>query len=412
MPSVWVWRSALPTSTPQNMAHCFKNLDEASQQECNKLTAMRDTLLRALDSSTSFDALTTAANNYLPWLCAVLRATETMAPALSAPLNFSWCMPYTVRYARTPATATSLRFEHAMVMLSLAFSYRKRASEILSSNFCSSSSSTSSSSTSGVDGGNEGMMMMTITDGETIKQSASLLCKAAGVFDWLSSQPLMAWANSLICAETNTEFHSAWSSVCLLEAQELTLRKGLTGGNVVISGGTAAKLMREISRRAGEAASVFEKLAKAGEGVVSGDEMRLRGVGAYLVGTSAVYRGWMHRVLGVAAYNEMKKGVAVAHLAEARPTDQESKMLFNKKQLRETVMPEFMKGVTAEVEETVKLYNAYSKENSTVYFETVPKPAQLTLPDPAMLAKPSPYIPPEPAPLSIHFKDSSSCSIQ
>jgi hypothetical protein len=73
-------------------------------------------------------------------------------------------------------------------------------------------------------------------------------------------------------------------------------------------------------------------------------------------------------------------------------------------------MPEYSKLVGAAIDGAKKTADAWTRENDTVYFESVPEPSSLAVPDPVSLAKPAPYAEPTPTTPTLHFQQ-QACSV-
>jgi len=160
-------------------------------------------------------------------------------------------------------------------------------------------------------------------DSPAFKQCAAELSRAAGIFEYAASQPLAAWSGSLVTIEMLGDFHSAFATLSLLEAQELVVRKGFATG---VGQSLFAKLTLEIARKAGAVLGLVSAIVKQAE-ATTGEEPRLSALCWYLTATSAVFRGLAMRALGNEKYAAGQPGPAVAYLLAASLTPEEEKTL-------------------------------------------------------------------------------------
>ena len=144
------------------------------------------------------------------------------------------------------------------------------------------------------------------------------------VFQCVANFPLSAWSTPKVM-EMTVEMHSALAQMCMMEAQEFAIVKGLTGG---ISFTAVASLCADASSKAAEASHSIEQALHIVHGldVQMKSEPRLKIAYSYLVMQSHAYRSQMCLSASIDSISKGKYGYAIAYMNCAKASDAETKV--------------------------------------------------------------------------------------
>lgn len=373
VPPVWVFRTLLPLPQPVCFEELVRNVDAGTRTALQQTGALRAEYAGAVVSDSAAAALR-AAEAYLPRLLGFVEATEAVSAELVRQTAVVWEAPLSV-----PARVTgpSVRFDHAMVLVALGLAHRRRADELLAA--C------------GRDAG-----------ADAYRAASAELCAAAGVFEHCARLPLSAWAGAAAggtLVELSSAFHRAMAELSLMEAQSLAVRKG-----VVCRVGLGA-LNRVASGVLDRAARCRQALADARH-AVRGDQPHLAALDHYVTLHAACYRALLCRRLGADALAAGAYGHAAAYAAQGLPDPAAEHLLHDSRVA--AALPGFLAAITPVLTPACATFAMWQRDNTNIYYERVPSPAELPLPAPALLSKPTPYS--EPAPIVPHIScQSDSC---
>eukprot|EP01105_Mastigella_eilhardi_P007656 TRINITY_DN1921_c0_g1_i2.p1 TRINITY_DN1921_c0_g1~~TRINITY_DN1921_c0_g1_i2.p1 ORF type:complete len:302 (-),score=79.17 TRINITY_DN1921_c0_g1_i2:59-964(-) len=299
-----------------------------------------------------------------------------MPPTDWRSLNVGWCTPLSAAYATSPAVVPSLQYELVMVLTACGLLHRAQAREQLHA----------LASGAGP------------ADDAAYKQVANLLCRAAGIFEHTAGLPLSAWTQGLKIYEMTADVHTLFFNLCLLEAQEVTIKKAVATN---VSPNTIAKLCFGVAQKARICDQLRANLK------VQASEVRFGALNAYCALTAHTYRCHGYTLLAAQSVKSGQVGQGIALMQLAQPTADEEK-LYSATVAKEA-LPEFLRGNAHVRAEAVARLQQYCKDNSSIYFDTVPDATTLAAPESACLAKPVTYVPPVPATVTIKVSETSCC---
>ena len=374
VPPVWVFRTLLPLPQPVCFEDLVRNVDAATRTALQQTGALRAEYAGAVVSDSAAAALR-AAEAYLPRLLGFVQASEAVSAELVRRTTVVWEAPLSV-----PARVAgpSVRLDHAMVLVALGLAHRRRADELLAA--C------------GRDAG-----------ADAYRAASAELCAAAGVFEHCAQLPLSAWAGAAggALVELSSAFHRALAELSLMEAQSLAVRKG-----VVCRVGLGA-LNRVASGVLDRAARCLQALAETRH-AVRGEQPHLASLEHYVTLHAACYRALLCHRLGAAAIAAGAYGQAAGYAAQGRPDAAAERLLHDSRVAAD--LPRFLAAVTPVLTPAGTAFTTWQRDNTNIYFERVPPPAELPLPPPALLSKATPYA--EPAPIVPHIVcQADACNI-
>jgi len=227
---------------------------------------------------------------------------------------------------------------------------------------------------------------------EKSKNIANLLCRAAGVFEHISQHELANWKvkPDVSLPEACDELFLALSDLCIAEAQEITVKKGLLKG---MSSGALSKVAADIYQKYEHALQLLKGM--------NGNEVVLPQFLTYLQLNAGLWKAITFKLLAQESYNKGSYGMAVAYAQAALA-------LFVDK--REPLLELFLSLYQNEKELVKQMTIKFTSENDSIYFEKIP--TEIAIPEAKCLMKAIPFQPPEPLLIQIEQKKGSDCSIQ
>jgi len=367
-PPVWVYRTSLPIPQPVLFEDIVRNADEVSRATLQKITGLRSSYAGAVVADVASQALQTA-SAYHPHLLGVLQALESISPEMVKRVKVMWSMPMNLN---STAEVPSLRFDHAMLLVSIGLAHRARASELLRG--CN----------------------MDVNSAD-YKAASAELSLAAGVFDYCSKQPLAAWGGmeggSMV--ELNGVFQRVMVELCLMEAQALAVRKGVVSG---VGLGVINKVLSGVVDHAEKCKQSIADLRRA----FTWNVPSINSLQNYVTLFHACCRTLLFHRLGSDATNESAYGKSVSFAKQGAIPSEIDALLTDKKVVSE--MPSFLEVVKPIFDTARKDFASWEKDNTNIYYERVPPAAECPPPPPAQLAKVTPYAEPVPVPPQISFQ--------
>jgi len=302
----------------------------------------------------------------------VLSALESISPDMVKRVKVLWSLPLN---ANPNIEVTSLRFDHAMILVSLGLAHRARASELLRA--CGSD-----------------------VNSDDYKAASSELSIAAGIFDYCSKQPLVAWGgiDGGNVVELSGVFHRAMVELSLMEAQALTVRKGIMNG---IGLGAMNKVISGVVDLAERCKTSFGDLRRS----FTWDIPSITMMHQYVSLFHACYKTILFHRLGLEEIDNSEYGKSVCFGKQGSLPSDVGSLLKDKKALAE--MPSFIELINPVFDFASKSFATWEKDNKNIYYERVPDASDCPPPKPACLAKITPYQEPFAIPPQISFQQAS-----
>lgn len=224
------------------------------------------------------------------------------------------------------------------------------------------------------------------------KVAANLLTKAASILNHIHDKQLSKWAvkPDIYLAEAKDETFMALSSVCVAEAQELSIKKALLKS---MSNSTVSKLCMDVSQKYEYAFSVLKD--KATE--ILPPYLNYLDLNTYL------WKAQSYRFLAEDENSQGHIGKAIALLKVGYES------LVEK---RDIGLEQFLTYYNSEKQSIKKQLDNLTNENDSIYYEKVPSQTELPLIEPKCIMKVSVFEPSSPQSVPITFVKSSDCCIQ
>jgi len=367
-PPVWVYRTSLPIPQPVLFEDLVRNIDAMSRNTLQKITGLRSAYAGSVVADVAADALQTA-NSYHPHLLGVIQALESVSPEMVKRVKVLWSMPLN---ADSRAEVPSLRFDHAMLLVSIGLAHRARASELLRG--C------------GLD-----------VNSADYKAASAELSAAAGVFEYCSKQPLAAWGGMEggRMVELNASFHRAMVDLSLMEAQALAVRKGIVSG---VGLGVINKVLSGVVELADRCRQSLADLRR----VFTWDIPAITTLQHYVTLFHGCSKTLLFFRLGTDANKESAYGKAVSFGQQGAISPEVDSLLKDRKTAAE--MPSFLDIIRPIFETATKAFASWEKDNKNIYYERVPPAGECPPPPPAFLSKVTPYAEPYAIPPQISFQ--------
>jgi len=367
-PPVWVYRTALPIPQPVLFEDLVRNVDAVSRATLQKITGLRSAYAGSVVADIAAQALDTA-NAYHPHLLGVLQALESISPEMVKRVKVLWSLPLN---ADGRAEVPSLRFDHAMLLVSIGLAHRARASELLRG--CS------------LD-----------VNSNDYKAASAELSAAAGVFEYCSKQPLAAWGGMEggRIVELNATFHHAMVDLSLMEAQALAVRKGIVSG---VGLGVINKVLSGVVDLADRCRQSLADLRRT----FTWDVPAITTMQRYVTLFHGCCKTLLFFRLGEGANKESAYGKSVSYAQQGAVSPEVDSLLKDRKTAAE--MPSFLEVVSPIFDTATKLFASWEKDNKNIYYERVPPAGECPPPPPAFLSKVTPYAEPYAIPPQISFQ--------
>jgi len=369
-PPVWIYRTSLPIPQPVLFEDLVRNVDATTRASLQNITSLRSAYAGAVVADIATQSVNTA-TAYHPHLLGVLQALDSVSPEMVKRVKVLWTMPLN---ARVSVEVTSLRFDHAMILISLGLAHRARASELLRG--C------------GLD-----------VNSADYKAASAELSIAAGVFEYCSKQPLAAWAGMEggNIVELNGAFHRAMVELSLMEAQCLAVRKGIVSG---VGLGVINKVLSGVVDHADRCKQCLADVRRA----FSWDIPSITSLQRYVAIFHQYTKTLLFHRLGSAAMEESAYGKCVGFGKQGVISPEVDGLLKDSKTISE--MPSFLELVKPVFETAAKDFATWEKDNANIYYERVPPVGECPAPAPAFLSKVTPFAEPFAIPPQISFQQS------
>jgi len=373
-PPVWIYRIALPIPQPVLFEDLVRNVDAVSRATLQKITGLRSSYAGAVVADVASQAVQTA-SAYHPHLLGVLQSLESISPEMVKRVKVLWSMPMD---SNRGAEVPSLRFDHAMLLISLGFAHRARASELLRG--CN----------------------MDVNSAD-YKAASAELSIAAGIFEYCTKQPLAAWGgmNGGNMVELNATFQRAMVELSLMEAQALAVRKG------VVSGVGLSVINKVLSGVIDHAEKCKQNISDLRHGL-TWDVASLSVLQQYVTLFHACCKTILFHRLGTDANKDAAFGKSVSFAQQGAISPEIEALLVDRKVIAE--MPSFLEAVKPVFETARNDFASWEKDNTNIYYERVPPAAECPPPAPAFLSKVTDFAEPVPIPPQISFQQ-AGCSI-
>ncbi|KAH3742576.1 BRO1-like domain [Pelomyxa schiedti] len=374
---VWVFGGSCPrTGVVHFDAQLGRYVDEATRGALAEVTRLRNDVQASLGVVPNPAAAVVAIEKYLPHLLGLKQATAALPADICKHIVVAWNTAFSSQYCNSAVSIPSLNYELVMILFAYGISQRLLARDM-------------SRQTGALDDETKSTLI------------ANLLCKAAGVFNYISTLSLSSWTQGLKFAEVTTDLHLMLSSLCLLEAQEIAIRKGIARKT---SPGVIAKLALGVVSKAKYCEQIVKSLAPP-----STQEIRLQILGYYLSVIATVFKAQAYSHLSQSVKEQGKYGIAVSYLEGAQPTATEQQVMSDRR--TKEFMPEVLTLAQSFLTTISKAYELEVKDNQTVYFEPVPNPGTLEIPDGITLVKPVAFVCPAPATIPFNLREPAACTL-
>jgi len=372
-PPVWVYRTALPLPQPVLFEDLVRNIDATSYASLQKITGLRSAYAAAVVADVASQSIESA-SAYHPYLLGVLQALESISPEMVKKVKVLWSMPLSVN---SRAEVNSLRFDHAMILISLGLAHRARASELLRG--CS----------------------LDVNSAD-YKAASAELSVAAGIFEYCTKQPLAAWGGMEggNMVELSNIFQRAMVELSLMEAQALAVRKGVVSG---VGLGVINKVLSGVIEHAERCKQSFVDLRR----FITWEIPAITMMQHYVTLFHACCKTILFHRLGTEAIKDSAYGKSVSFGKQGVVSPEVDSLLKDKKTASE--MPAFFDLVTPIFECANKAFAMWEKDNKNIYYERVPPEGECQPPAPAFLSKVTPYQEPYAVPPQISFQQAGCC---
>eukprot|EP01114_Cavostelium_apophysatum_P020799 TRINITY_DN7068_c0_g1_i1.p1 TRINITY_DN7068_c0_g1~~TRINITY_DN7068_c0_g1_i1.p1 ORF type:complete len:377 (+),score=67.66 TRINITY_DN7068_c0_g1_i1:89-1219(+) len=362
----------LPLGKTQKLSFelVFKGIDKPTQELFSRISNVREEMKAVIDSESSQGSIG-AIEKYMPALFGLMNAAESLPPEFSKYLRIIWTTPICIRNQTNSFVYSSFRWDVVMTLLEYGILFRNQAHEMLQS-----------------------ANVQSADFDEKSKTMANLLCKAAGIFEHISQNELSQWKvkPDVALPEVMDETFLALSAICIAEAQEITVKKGLAKGT---SGAVLAKLCVDIHQKYEHALSLLRGMSAAEQ--VSKELMTFVSV------STVLWKAVALRLMAEDSCNKGSYGLAVAYTKAA------AELLIDRKDKEFQHLETLFAFYNEEKNLVRKLLNQYSSDNDTVYYELVPP--HVDMPEAKCLMKVIPFQPPQALYVPIGQQKGSDCVI-
>lgn len=369
---IWIYKTPLPKTQRLQFENTFKNLDKKTEELFKNYTIVREEVRGALEID-STSAIISTIERYMPAFFGLMEAAEALPPDFSKFLKISWTCPIGFKYNTTVFTTNTFRYEVVMAMLAYAIAHRNAAHDLLKN--------------------------ANVQDSDFEEQSktiAQLLTKSAGVFDHIYCQQLSNWKvrpENVQLPELCDELYLAMSTLCIAEAQEITIKKGLMKGTSVAA---ISKLCVDVFQKY----EYINNLLRNMKGCPASEV--LPPLLNYVSINMKVWKAVSYKLVAMDCYSKGEYGVAVGNLKMASSIATEEK--------KDPLLESFLSGYNNERTVIQELLKKYSSENDTIYYDKVP--SDIPLPEGKCLMKVTPFTPPPLIKIEINQKHQQSCLLQ
>mmetsp|Transcript_12297 Transcript_12297/g.18421 ORF Transcript_12297/g.18421 Transcript_12297/m.18421 type:complete len:403 (+) Transcript_12297:32-1240(+) len=212
--------------------------------------------------------------------------------------------------------------------------------------------------------------------------AASELKKAAGTFLHAANVELPKWivetTQKEVFPETSSSVCEGLATFCLAEAQQMAIAKALTKDKATPNS-LLAKLCVGVAKLMDTSDTIFRNKGQKDYSKIGMPFL------AHISLQSSLHRAMADSFLAADAWIKSQYGLAIAHQKRAI-------VIFNKLPVPYNTSINFdLQNVRVE---SLSILESYEKDNSSIYFETIPEPNPL--PDGLIMFKPEPYILDEP----------------
>ncbi|CAK5270293.1 unnamed protein product [Mycena citricolor] len=383
-------------TTPDN-AHTI-HLSDTTQTRANLRGILKETK-RTQDDDKDYLRLVKVLDEYLPKLRGIIVCVAGKEMELKSEPTFSWRTTLSANLFKTSPRLSipSLHGEHAYSLLTYAYALSNLAK-----------AKTTALGNYEHDRG--------ISDADRkakdnqLTVSADLLCRASGVFSYISTTVLIEWENAHVASagdltkppDLTQEVNSALAKLSLADAQTLAIRKLLSRSiydSYVAPGpplpkshpspALISKLHLECSSLYGSALTLSKTLGSTSKSRFKPSDEVSSDLRRYLTDEAAFHNAMAHKWLGIDAGENGgtdRGGEAVALLAWAK------KDLEELKSRRKDRVIEELAGVNV-------FLKHYKKVNDSLHFQPVPTQSELQVRIPAgrLVLSPKPFQAPQPA---------------
>ncbi|OCB87336.1 hypothetical protein A7U60_g5475 [Sanghuangporus baumii] len=382
------------------------SIADATQARANLRAALKES--KHTDGERDFLRLVKVVDDYLPHLYGIKASFDAEEIVLSSEPAFSWrsTLSANVFDSSPRRSVPSLHADLAFTLLTYSFVLSNLArSTVASLGNYESERTISDSERKAKD--------------EKLNFAVTLLCRASGIFKYLSETALPEWEKSGSSPhsrppDVTQQVTNALSKMSLADAQQLAIRKLLSKSayDSTLSPGPPlpkshpspsliAKLYLECSSLYASARALVKSPGKDSDEVTPG----LR---HYLADAALLCSALAHKWLGVDAGENggtLQGGAAVAFLGRAKSELEELRDGRRKlgsvnfdKDKRET-RGRMKERVQEELDAVVVFWKQYKKMNDTLHFQPVPSVTELqnTIPAGRAAVAPKPFTPPIPA---------------
>eukprot|EP00743_Colponemidia_sp_Colp-15_P006001 GILK01006449.1.p1 GENE.GILK01006449.1~~GILK01006449.1.p1 ORF type:complete len:424 (-),score=82.10 GILK01006449.1:162-1433(-) len=335
---------------------------EARERAGKMLAAARNST-----SGMSFEPLIAAISAYLPHLFSIASVVEGAAETrIFRSLVFRWRaslggIPTLLGGSDADMDSSNHHFEIRFILLSLGYAYSNEAGSLMQR--------------ASVDGGD--------LDGPS-KVASQHLRTAAGIFDYLADIEARQWTTlpEERAPELVPAVPAALCSISMAQAQELAVRIAVAKGT---SSSLVAKLIMAVYNHYVTAQQLLtQRLSREDYSNLIGSFRE------YVRVKSVITKSVVYKLMGSDAKAKQEHGKAVAYLQAAVELSSTIRMSAD------GGLSDMKAMLDAEHADNVSLLNAYSSENSRIYYEPVPPASELILPEPKQILDIVPFVKPEP----------------
>jgi len=369
----FIYKIATPTTSRIYFDSVFGSVELSSADELRKISLIRDEVVIALERASS-DASIKAIERYLPHLGGVIAAASTLPPEAMKNLKVSWTTPLSYKNSSSSLTVYgSLQFEYAMLLLAYGIVHRNAAIEVLATTLESDYE-------------------------EKSKIMSNFLCKSAGIFEFMK-EAVASWLPKPegAYAEFFDQTYIALASLSLAEAQELAIKKAVlkaTNPSIV------AKLCVDVANKVSLSAGIIRSAPNTSDIILQQFEV-------YLTLSASLFNGLASKHLALHSNQAHKYGLSIGIMKAALTHIPEDIRLKNM-----PVLDSFVNEIRTQRKEIKTLFEQYTSDNNSIYFEPVVDGSEIGLPEGRSVTKSLPFTLPPPTSIQIVLKKGYDCIIQ
>ncbi|CAG8542782.1 1181_t:CDS:2 [Paraglomus occultum] len=355
----------LPTTGSISFADFLQDADNKYYTEISEATAQRGRLrldlkeAKRAEGAKDYNKIIQAIDDYLPYLLAIVDCLESGEVKLRKEIETSWrcSLSDSILREKPRVACKGIYYELIFVLLTYGYACSNWASSIIS-------------------------RQSEQEDADfAAKQAANLLCRAAGVFAYISKQVCPKWENppSSRPPDVYSDISASLSKVVLADASSIAIRKHATQrSSSSLSGKLAIGIAGEY-----ETANGLIKSLKDPSKVCT--EFK-----KYVVNGALFHQALGKKFLAKDASEHQANGQAVGFITEAKD-------IF--RQLSKSKSSAISEQAAQEYAETSELCHTYTKNNNTYSFDRIPSKADLQTLTPGgrMALDLTKYTPPKPA---------------